>query len=106
LNAGNPIDVLFMKRHMNEMTIPTGTKYAWKLGNFTNSVRFIMLAFKTTAASSYQTNNALITENIGDDRITGLRIQMNNMYYPIDRMQLNFNDYNILELYISYVNLC
>ena len=33
-----------------------------------------------------------------------LRVQMNNMFYPIDRMQFNFKDYNIVEPYISYAN--
>jgi hypothetical protein len=47
-----------------------------------------------------------MTEHSGNNRITSLRIQMNNVYYPIDRMEFNFENYNILEPYDSYVNCC
>ena len=90
LNTKKPIDVIFMKRNMNSLTIPTGSTFAWNLGNFTNSVRFIFIAFGLITAPSPQTNNALFTTHIGADKITSMRIQLHNMFYPIDRMQMNF----------------
>jgi hypothetical protein len=102
LNTKKPIDVAFMKRTSQELTIPTGATYSWKLGNVNNSVRFIFIAFKKTDAPTAQTNNALFT----GEKITSMRIQMNNVYYPIDRMQFNFDNYNIMEPYNSYVECC
>ena len=90
---------------MNEQTIPTGSSYSWKIGNYANSVRFLFIAFKRSTASSFETNNALFTENDGaNNQITSLRVKVNNMYYPIDGMKFNFNTYNSVEAYIAYVN--
>jgi hypothetical protein len=106
LGNTKPIDVTFMKRSMGEITIPKGTKFSWKLGNVSNSVRFIFIAFKKTDAPSAQANNSLFKCSNGADEITSLRIQMNNTYYPIDRMQFKFSNYNIAEPYMNYVNAC
>jgi hypothetical protein len=101
LELNKPIDCLFLKRSMASQSIPTGSKYSWSLGNYTNSVRFIMIAFKKEAAS-FEKNNALFTH--GD--VSALRLQMNNMYYPIDRMQFNFKEFNAAEPYKAYVEAC
>ena len=102
-----PIDCIFMKRSSAEMTIPTGNKYSWKITNSNNSVRFVFVAFKNVAAPSPQTNNALFTQNDGTpgNKITSLRLQLNSMYYPIDRIQIDFENYKIAEPFISYVNV-
>jgi hypothetical protein len=94
---------------MNDITIPTGNKYSWKIGNYTNSVRFAFIAFKRTTASSAQTNNCLFTEHADGDesiKITSIRVQLNGMYYPIDEMKFNFEEYNIAQPYLAYVNCC
>jgi len=101
LELNKPIDCVFLKRSIASQSIPTGSKYSWSLGNYTNSVRFIIIAFKKEAAS-FEKNNALFTH--GD--VNALRIQMNNMYYPIDRMQFNFKDYNVAEPYKAYIEAC
>ena len=106
LNTKVPIDITFKKNTSGTNTIPTGSTNAWKLGNVSNAVRFIFLAFKPTAAPSFQTNNALFTDHVGADRITSIRIQMNNNYYPIDRMEFDFANHNIVEPYNSYVECC
>ena len=106
LNTKVPIDITFKKNTSGTNTIPTGSTNSWKLGNVSNAVRFIFLAFKPIAAPSYQTNNALFTEHVGADRITSIRIQMNNVYYPIDRMEFDFANHNIVEPYNSYVECC
>jgi hypothetical protein len=101
LESKKPIDCVFLKRSMASQTISTGATHSWSLGNFTNSVRFIMIAFKKEAAS-FEKNNALMT----DGQVSALRIQINNMYYPVDRMQFNFRDYNVAEPYRAYVEAC
>jgi len=107
LNTNAPINVNFMKNSMNEQTIPTGSSYSWKIGNYANSVRFLFIAFKRITASSYETNNALFTENDGNNnQITSIRVKVNNMYYPNDGMKFNFSIYNIVEAYLTYVNAC
>jgi len=106
LNTNAPINVNFLKNHMNQQTIPTGSSYSWKIGNYANSVRFLFIGFKRTTASSYETNNALFTENDGNNQITSLRVKLNNMYYPIDGMKFNFGNYNAVEAFIAYVNAC
>src|ERR1700709_195311 len=99
LNTKVPIDITFKKNTSGTNTIPTGSTNSWKLGNVSNAVRFIFLAFKPTAAPSFQINNALFTDHVGADRITSIRIQMNNNYYPIDRMEFDFANHNIVEPY-------
>jgi hypothetical protein len=101
-----PIEVLFMKRSMEQRSIPTGSNYSWKLGNFNSSVRFVFVAFKTKAAASQQTNNALFREHDGANEITSLRIQLNNMYYPIDGMKIKLSAYDITESYLAYITVC
>ena len=72
-----------------------------------NSVRFLFIAFKRITASSYETNNALFTENDGNNnQITSIRVKVNNLYYPNDGMKFNFSHYNVAEAYIAYVNAC
>jgi hypothetical protein len=103
LNTKKPIDVVFMKRNMENISIPAGTIYQWKLGNYANSVRFVIVGFKdTTVTIDAQHNNSLFTAN----KITSLRLQLNNLYYPIDRMQFDFQNYKISEPYQSYINIC
>src|SRR5438093_4436309 len=108
LNTKKPIDCVFMKRSCGKETILEGTKHSWKLGNFNNSVRFVFVAFKNTTAPVATANNALFTQTDGTpgNIITSLRLQLNNMYYPIDRCQFNFEKYKIAEPYIAYVNAC
>jgi hypothetical protein len=60
-----------------------------------------MIAFKKEA-SSFEKNNALFTHA----DVNALRVQMNNMYYPIDRMQFSFKDYNVAEPYNAYIEAC
>ena len=95
-----------MKRSMNEQSIPTGSSYSWKIGSYANSVRFLLVAFKKTAGPSFQTNNALFTENDGNNQITSLRVRLNNSYYPIDGMKFNFHNYNVAEPYNAFKNIC
>ena len=102
LNTQKSIDVVFMKRNMNKLTIATGAKQTWKIGSYTNAVRFVFVAFKETTAPSALINNALFV----GDKITSLRLQLNSMYYPIDSMTFNFDDYNIVEPYLAYINCC
>jgi hypothetical protein len=107
LNTNKPIDLVFLKRSMNDITIPTGNKYSWKIGNYTNSVRFAFIAFKNTTAPSPQINNCLFTEHSDGDKsikITSIRVQLNGMYYPIDEMKFNFDEYNIAQPYLAYIN--
>jgi hypothetical protein len=106
LSTKKPINMIFMRRNINQITIPTGSTHTWNLGNFNNSPRFIFVSFKSNDAPSPQANNALTTCYSGTDKITSLRVQLNSMYYPIDRMQFNFLDNDILEPYISYANCC
>lgn len=107
LETNKPIDIVFMKRNMNALTIPTGGNYTWPLGSYDNSVRFIFVAFKTIDASSTSSNNALFTTHVGTDKITSLRAQLGtNHFYPIDRMKMDFLNADILEPYVSYINCC
>src|SRR5438093_2813506 len=110
LSTRKPIDVVFMKRNMENISIPAGTIYQWKLGNYANSVRFVIVGFKdTTVAIDAQQNNALFTEHLAGTpatKITSLRLQLNNMFYPIDRMQFDFANYKIIEPYQAYINVC
>ena len=105
LITDKPIDVIFMKRHMAELVIQTGPIVKWNLGNFDNC-KFIFSAFKSTDPPSAQKNNALFVSHIGTDKITSLRVQINTMYYPADRMEFNFLEANFLEPYISMINCC
>jgi hypothetical protein len=95
-----------MKRTMNELTIPAGATQTWKIGNYANSVRFVIVGFKSTLASSSEKNNALFTEHVGTNKITSLRMQLNNKYYPIDEMRMDFDSYKVHEPYQAYINMC
>ena len=106
LSTKQPIDVVFMKRNMNQITLNTGTNFSWSLGNYTNSIRFIFVTFKPTTASSTGSNNALFTTHAGTDKITSMRVQINQTYYPIDRMQMDFLNADVLEPYVAYMNCC
>ena len=106
LNTNKPINMLFMKRSMNEITIPAGATQTWRIGNYANSVRFVIVGFKTTVAPSEQTNNALFTEHVGGNKISSLRMQLNNKFYPIDEMKMEFDAYKVHEPYQAYVNMC
>ncbi len=101
-----PVDVVFMPRHMAELPIPTGPVFSWNLGNYANPVRFLFPAFKSTDPPSAQTNNALFISHVGKNKITSLRAQVNNMYYPVDRMEFNFLEANFLEPYLAMINCC
>ena len=72
LSTKHPIDVVFMKRNMNQITLNTGTNFSWSLGNYTNSIRFIFVTFKPTTASSTGSNNSLFTTHSGTDKITSM----------------------------------
>ncbi len=61
---------------------------------------------KSTDASSAHKNNSLFTSYIRTNNITSLRAQVNSMYYPVDRMELNFLYANYLEPYLSMINCC
>ena len=106
LNTNNPIQVLFKKRTMNNISIPTGAKYSWKIGNVSSSVRFLFIAFKLSDPPLNTVNNSLFTMVNGNNQITSMRVQLNNLYYPIDNMKMNFKDYKIAEPYNAYVNAC
>jgi hypothetical protein len=103
LTMKDPIEVLFMKRSMDQQRISTGSNYSWKLGNFNSSVSFV--AFKTKAAASQQTNSALFTDPDGANEITSLRIQLIKMYYPIDGKKLEFSNYDITKSYLAYITV-
>jgi len=106
LISKKPIDVVFMKINANEITIPTGSLHSWRVGNYKNSVRYLFLAFKKTDSPTFQTNNALFCTGDGTHQITSLRVQLNNMYYPIDNMRFDFANWKLNEPYVAYINSC
>src|SRR5438093_3723607 len=110
LNTKKPIDVVFMKRNMENISITAGSNYQWRLGNYANSVRFVIVGFKdTTVAIHAQHNNDVFTEHLAGTpatKITSLRLQLNNIFYPIDRMEFDFANYKINEPYQAYINVC
>jgi hypothetical protein len=101
LSSNKPIDVIFLKRTMNTLSIPTGEKISWTLGNYTNAVRFVFVCFKKDP-SAVDNNNALFTA----DGIKSLRLQLNGLYYPVEGIELNYADYNLAEVYKAYIEAC
>src|SRR5829696_923713 len=98
--------MVFMKISMNEETIPPGAAQKWSIGTYTNSVRVVIVGFKSTIASSSENNNALFTEHVGANKITSLKMQLNHKYYPTDDMKMEFDSYKVHEPYQAYVNMC
>jgi hypothetical protein len=101
MNTKSPINIIFMKRHMNMVAIPTGSIFSWNLGKFINSVRFVFVGFKSADASA-QNNNVLFTGT----NITSLRLQLNQMYIPQDYIRFNFADNKLSEPYKAYIDTC
>jgi hypothetical protein len=101
LSTNTPIDVVFLKRTMNTLSIGTGERVSWALGNFTNAVRFVFVCFKKEA-SAVDKNNALFTA----DGIQSLKLQLNGLYYPVDHLVVNSDDNNVAEVYKAYIEAC
>jgi hypothetical protein len=86
---------------MNTLSISTGERVSWSLGNFTNAVRFVFVCFKT-AASAVDKNNALFTA----EGIKSLRLQLNGLYYPVDHLVVDYDEYYVAEVYKAYIESC
>ena len=109
LQSSTPISCIFMERNMNYQSIPAGSTYVWSLGNYSNSVRFIIVGFKSITPAVATANNALFTEHADGataTKITSLRVQLNNMYIPNDRMEMDFETYKLNEPYQAYIDMC
>jgi len=101
LSNNTPIDVIFLKRTMNTLSISTGERVSWSLGNFTNAVRFVFICFKKEA-SAVDKNNALFTA----EGIKSLRLQLNGLYYPVDHLAVNSEEYYVAEVYKAFIEAC
>jgi hypothetical protein len=110
LNENQPIPVTFLKRSSVNVDIPAGTTtYDWQIANISSNPRYVIVAFKGNTpgdVASFTTNNHKYIGFNGDSSITALRLDLNQTHYPLENVKLDPINFNMLEAYNNYENLC
>jgi hypothetical protein len=100
LKENKEIDMSFMKRHTDSVKF-SSTKYAWTITGITKQVRHIFIWFKLEAPNLSK-NNSLFWAA----KIRSLQIRINGQLYPIQPMKFNFEQGDVAEPYLAYIESC
>jgi len=106
LNKDKPISVNFLNRNGATTDLTIGnTNLSWKTTLSNSRPKYILVAFKDLNIS-IEKNNSLFIQRSEKEGITSLRVQINNSYYPINKMEFDAKKNYQTEPYLSYVKMC
>ena len=105
LNSNKSINVNYLNRICSEFSMTEGSTYSIKVANLAYRPRYILIGFKETDPS-FQKNNNLFIQKIGDDNLKTIQIQLNSSYYPINRMEFNIENNENIFPYLNYIETC
>ena len=104
LNSNKSIPFVILKRTLIYTTIEA-QKYNWKIANISNSPRYIIAGFKLDKSDFDKDNNRFISYD-GNNEIKSLRIALNQIYYPIDKMEFSGINNSMSHPYRNYCEMC
>jgi len=106
LNKDKPVSVNFLNRNgtTNELAVGS-TNISWKVSLTNSRPRYVLVAFKDLT-TSIEKNNSLFIQKDGANAVTSLRVQINNSYYPINKMEFDAVGNKQMEPYLAYVKMC
>jgi hypothetical protein len=106
LNKDKPVSVNFLNRNGTTNELGAGsTNLSWKVSLTNSRPRYILVAFKDLT-TSIEKNNSLFIQKDGANAVTSLRVQINNSYYPINKMEFDAVGNKQMEPYLAYVKMC
>mgnify|MGYP003462797410 FL=1 len=106
MNKDKPVSVNFLNRNGTTNELGAGsTNLSWKVSLTNSRPRYILVAFKDLT-TSIEKNNSLFIQKDGKNAITSLRIQINNSYYPINKMEFDAVGNKQMEPYLAYAKRC
>lgn len=105
LNSNKSIHVDYLNRICTTIDMGVGTSYSVKVANLAYRPRYILVGFKDSDIS-FQKNNNLFIQKDGNDSLKSIQIQLNNTYYPVNRMEFNVENNEQVSCYESYTETC
>ena len=105
LNTNKSIHVNYLNRICTTISMGQESTYSVKLANLAYRPRYILIGFKDSDIS-FQKNNNLFIQKDGNNSLKSIQIQLNNTYYPINKMDFDVENNENIFPYETYVQTC
>ena len=96
-----------LDRFITEKSIGTETILTWEISTITNNPRYIILGFKDPAiANNILHNNSKFINFKGNNKIKSIQILVDNVRYPLNKIEIDGTKGNVYEAYDSTKRIC
>lgn len=101
LNSDKPIAVNYLNRICSTIDVTGGTSFSFKPANIPNKPKYILMGFKDRNILFTVNNNLFIQTGL-----KSLQLQLNNSYYPVNRMEFDIEKNEQMFPYHNYIKMC